>query len=538
MFARMEGLRTTSEALGDFSPAATERQIALFASFLAAPDEPQYQPHDEVDRIAVLVFRERLAVQLNLATSGEFSRTFSVLWSPVSSVRQVFELLPTETPDDRAEIGRLLDLVPETLASWVATLEVVASRGELPAARHIEGIAAQAATIGDNAFTDLVTRIEERHGPESQLHGPAERANAAFTTLAATLRAQFLPHTSASDYVGAERYAAWAQYYVGADLDLDELYAWGWEDLQRINQRMEEIRLILAPEVATWVELAAKLDADPERRIDGAEALLAQLRALTEATTAAMDGVHFEIDPRIRTCEVRLAPAGSASAPYYIPPTEDLSRPGTTWFPTLGETSFTLWRHVSTWYHEAVPGHHLQCATSLLQAEKQSRFHRIAGWTSGYGEGWALYAERLMEELGGFTDLADELGYLSGQALRAARIVVDLGMHLQLRVPEDLGVLVGIGDCSGEVWTPEMAVALLEQRAIMEPADAASEVDRYLGVPGQAISYKVGERVWLRARREAEARLGAGFDLRAWHKFALELGPLGLDDFAAEMARF
>jgi uncharacterized protein (DUF885 family) len=204
----------------------------------------------------------------------------------------------------------------------------------------------------------------------------------------------------------------------------------------------------------------------------------------------------------------------------------------------MGATQFPLWRSISTWYHEGVPGHHLESATSLINAERLSRFHRIDGWISGYGEGWALYAERLMFELGFMSDYGAEMGYLVSQALRAARIVVDIGMHLQLTAPADLGVLEGLGDCSGRVWTPEMAVALLQYRACLTNIEATSEVDRYLGNPGQAISYKVGEREWIRAREAATTRYGESFDFKAFHKFALDLGPMGLDSFATEMARF
>ena len=257
----------------------------------------------------------------------------------------------------------------------------------------------------------------------------------------------------------------------------------------------------LAPGAASLEEVVTLLDADEERAIHGADVLLERLEAFTKNTVQSLDGLHFDIDARIRQCDVRLAPEGAAAAPYYISPSEDLSRPGTTWFPTRGATRFTWWRYVSMWYHEAVPGHHLQIGTALLQADRLSRFHRLDGSTSGYSEGWALYAERLMDELGGYVDPADEMGYLAAQALRAARIVIDLGLHLGLAAPDDLGVLGDLGDCSGATWSVEMAVALLEEWAIQPNDFATSEVDRYLSIPGQATSYKVGERTSARSAR-------------------------------------
>jgi uncharacterized protein (DUF885 family) len=294
----------------------------------------------------------------------------------------------------------------------------------------------------------------------------------------------------------------------------------------------------LAPDAITLAQVVAVLDADEERTIIGTDALLERLESFTKDTVESMDGVHFDIDARIRQCDVRLAPEGAAAAPYYIGPSEDLTRPGTTWFPTRGATRFTWWRYVSMWYHEAVPGHHLQVATALLQAERLSRFHRLDGMTSGYGEGWALYAERLMDELHGYADPGDEMGFLAAQALRAVRIVVDLGLHVGVAAPDDLGVLGELGDCSGKLWNAEMAVALLEEWAIQPNDFATSEVERYLSIPAQATSYKVGERVWLEVREAARERFGVQFDLKRFHAHSLELGPMGLDPFRTEMANW
>jgi uncharacterized protein (DUF885 family) len=121
---------------------------------------------------------------------------------------------------------------------------------------------------------------------------------------------------------------------------------------------------------------------------------------------------------------------------------------------------------------------------------------------------------------------------LRAQALRAVRIVVDLGLHLELTIPTDERYY------PGERWTPDLALPFVIERSHF-PADfMASEVDRYLGLPGQAISYKVGERVWLRARDDARRRHGDAFDLKAFHAYALGLGPMGLDQLAAELGRF
>ncbi len=496
MAATDYGIDRYDHELTDFSLAHAAETTDHLRATLAALDA--IAPDDDVDRIGKQVMTERLQATLGLEESGERRRTFSVLWSPASQIRQVFAIQPAETPEHAEKIRARLSAVGRALESWRGALDEDSRRGLVAARRQALGVAAQLDVYGRGAFGGVARNVAASCRVDvdaSGLAAAADDADRACGEMATWLAAVYAPRAAEDDAVGADRYGPWAAYFTGADLDLAEIHAWGWADLQRINGRMWELAAELAPGARTLTEVAARLDADDSRAVQGADVLLQRLRAMTDGAVDMLDGVHFDIDQRVRFCDARLAPEGSAAAPYYIPPSEDLSRPGTTWFPTLGHDRFPLWRLVSTWYHESVPGHHLQIATAVLQRERQTRFQRLEGFVSGYGEGWALYAERLMDELGAYADPADELGFLSCQALRAARIVVDIGMHLQLPAPPDVGVLGALGDVAGRVWDAEMAVALLEERAI-EPSDmAVSEVDRYLGVPGQAISYKVGERV-------------------------------------------
>ncbi len=533
------GVDGHDDRLTDYSLAHWEERAGFLRDRLAGL--AAVTPTDDVDRVGKSVMVERLEATLGLVESGEMRRTFSVLWSPASEIRGVFEIQAATGPDDAGRIRARLAAVPAALESWRGTLEEDAAAGRVAAGRQPLGVADQLDAYASGGFAGVAERTAASCGVDAEgsgLERAAADAERACGELAGWLRSAYAPLATDADAVGPDRYGEWARYFTGADLDLAEIHAWGWADLQRINARMWEIAGEVAPGAGTLAGAAALLDADESRAVVGTEALLDRLKGLTAAAVAMLEGVHFDIDERVRFSDARLAPEGSAAAPYYVPPSEDLSRPGTTWFPTLGHDRFPLWREVSTWYHESVPGHHLQCATSLLAADRQSRFHRLEGWNSGYGEGWALYAERLMEELGGFADPGDEMGFLACQALRAARIVVDIGMHLGLPAPADIGSLGSLGDVAGRTWDAPMAVALLEERAIQPRDMAVSEVDRYLGMPGQAISYKVGERVWLEAREDARRRLGAGFDLKDWHAHALALGPMGLDPFRVEMAAF
>jgi uncharacterized protein (DUF885 family) len=154
---------------------------------------------------------------------------------------------------------------------------------------------------------------------------------------------------------------------------------------------------------------------------------------------------------------------------------------------------------------------------------------------SGHGEGWALYAERLCDEFGWFENPDHRLGFLSGQMLRTVRVIVDIGMHLGYRIPAGTTSTDGSPFHGGEVWNPQLAFEFAVRETGNTEAFMASEIDRYLGWPAQAISYKIGEREWMAIRDEA--RKDPAFDLKAWHMRALALGPMGLDQLRRELTR-
>jgi len=521
LLATMHGVPGYETRLPDFSLARSAKEADLARSTLDALKS--LTPIDETDRIAGAVIRERLESELDLHASYESQILFSVLESPASAIRQIFEVMPTSTPDELSAISARLAAIPDAHDSWRSSLRDLQAMGKSAAQRQVVGVAKQLAEYGQGAYRNFAMRIDPTQS-RRELSAAAIAADASCLELSQWLSDSYFSKANPIDAVGSERYARWARSYTGAALNLEETYKWGHAELDRINERMWELAKQIKPGAKSLTEVAKHLDDDEKYAIYGSDALLAKLREFTVVTTNEMNGTHFDIDERIRFCDARLAPEGTAAAPYYIAPNEDLSRPGTTWFPTLGHDRFNWWRLASTWYHEAVPGHHLQCATVIIEKERLSRYQRTEGWTSGYGEGWALYAERLMDELGAFEEPGVEMGFLSNQALRAARVVVDIGMHLGFTGPD------------GVAWNAMSATKLMIERGLIETDFAESEVDRYLGLPGQAISYKVGERFWLEAREAARQRLGDKFSLKRFHAHALRLGPMGLDPFAAEMA--
>jgi len=523
MNATALGIPGYDHLLDDFS-VASETKAANYRREVLARVKAMV-PIDEIDRIAKEVLIERVEASLKLFDSKEAFITYGPIANPVAGIRSIFTLMNTEGDEAISNITSRLNAVGAALDSWKSTLEEMHAQGLGTSRRQVLGVADQLNTHGSGGYAGMARSIDPE-GKYPELHLAAQNAEASCLAMSAWMKDVHAPRSLNVDGVGAERYAPWARYFTGADLDLRATYDWAVEDLNQINARMYKAAEKLGLGGKSLKEVAEICEDSENHRIDGEENLLQALKDFTQQAIERLDGVYFDIDPRIKFCDARIAPEGSAAAPYYMPPSEDLSRPGTTWYPTLGHTRFNFWHIASTWYHEAVPGHHLQCATATIEKDRLTRFQRTEAWISGYGEGWALYAERFMDELGAFEDPAYELGYLSGQAMRAARIIVDIGMHC------------GYEDFDGNVWNAQSAFDLMVDRALLAPDFAKSEIDRYLGWPGQAISYKVGERVWVRAREDAKKRLGDKFDIKAWHNYALKIGPMGLDPFEREMASY
>ncbi|MDQ1430299.1 MAG: hypothetical protein QOF40_901 [Actinomycetota bacterium] len=546
-FAALDPLAATGEGIGghdhemtDYSPDGAAERAEHDRAALRALDAVQATDALSQDaRIAAEVMRERLELALVEYDAGERLRDLRVLGSPVQTVRMAFDLMDRDTTDDWQVVAERLALVPQGLSSIEAALAEGAAQGIVAARRQAVACTKQADTWGgqDPATRPFFLTLVDEYDASGRgdrafrdrLEQLATRATAAYAALGRFLVEEYAPQATEHDPVGRERYAMYAQDFNGIALDLDETYAWGWDELHRIEHAMGQVaeRIIPGADVDTVIE---HLEADPTRAIEGVDEFRRWNQELLDRTVAELDGVHFDIPAPVQRVEAMIAPPGGAAAMYYTGPAEDFSRPGRTWYPTLGKTRFPLWGEVSICYHEGVPGHHLQIAQVRYLADSLSRYQRTLAGTSGHAEGWALYAERLMGELGYLEDPAFELGMLRAQAMRAVRVVVDLGMHLELAIPSHERYH------PGETWTPELALPFVIERSKF-PADfMASEVDRYLGLPGQAISYKVGERVWLGARDAARAR-SASFDLKEFHRAALDLGPMGLAQLDRELAR-
>lgn len=502
---------------GDYSPDGLDADEAAERAVLARLAATE--PVDAVDAVTKEDLSREIGLSLESRAADLPLRDVNSIESPVQGIRDVFDLEPAETADDWAAIAARLADVERALEGYAERLRLGVRRGVVPARRQVALAAGQAREFAgaDGFFASLAGRGATNESVPStlaaELASGALSAARAYERLAEVLEQEIAPSASEADAVGRELYALGSRRFLGAAVDLDETYEWGVEELER----MAAEQAVIADRIVqggTVEDAIAALEADPAQQLDGTAALQSWMQRLSDEAVEALGAAHFDIPGPVRRLECLIAPTHSGVI-YYTPPTEDFSRPGRMWWSVpAGVERFTTWRETTTVYHEGVPGHHLQIATAMTNRALNT-WRRNAG-TSGYWEGWALYAERLMAELGYLDDPADRLGMLDGQRMRAARVVVDIGLHLGKR------------DRDGAVWTRDSALELLRRHVHMDDAFLRFEVDRYCGWPGQAASYKVGQRYWEEVRAAAALRDGDRFDLKAFHRRALLLGGMGL----------
>ncbi|MFY9890307.1 MAG: DUF885 domain-containing protein [Streptosporangiaceae bacterium] len=530
-YATHAGIAGYDHELADLSADGFAARAGLERSTLVALDAAEApEPREEVARAAM---RERLAQTVEGYDAGDTTSELSTINSWVQRVRTVFDLMPADGEEAAANIARRMAAVPRAYRQLSATLLDAARDGRPAARRQVEEVAGQCAawaSPGDSFYSGLVGRLTAV--PDSlreELGVAARAATAATAELGAFLGRELMPLAREKDACGPEVYARASRYYLGAAVDLREAYAWSWEELARLRAEMVRVSNLVRPG-ATVEEAVAILDEDPARRIEGRENFRVWMQEHAERTISELDGTHFDIPEQARRIEAVIAPTNEGGI-YYTEPSEDWSRPGRMWWSVPdGVETFSTWKEVTVVYHEGVPGHHLQISHAMADRESLNRWQRMS-WVSGHGEGWALYAERLMEELGYLDDPGAYLGMLDSQQLLTAQVALDIGVHLELDVPR------GTGWREGERWNAEIAWEFLRAHSSWDERLLRSELRRCLGLPGQAPSYKLGERIWLQAREDAMARAGGAFSLRDFHAKALSLGAMGLDPLREALAR-
>ncbi|AQX80331.1 hypothetical protein BWO91_10420 [Plantibacter flavus] len=513
---------------GDYSPAGHEAYVEAASRTLR--ELRSAAPVDAVDRVTQTDLSAELELDLASSDAGLQYRDLNVIASPSQELRDVFDLMPTATVEDWSTIRTRLGALPDAVDGYIETLREGISRGITPAGRQVAEVYEQVLRTGadDGFFIGFAANAGPADGqlPASlaaELSTGAGAAAVAYNRLADFLAHELLPAATQEDAIGRELYALQSRRFLGATVDLDESYEWGIEELARMVSEQEAIANEILPG-ASVEEAVAFLEQDPARKLHGTDALQRWMQETSDRAVEELGRTHFDIPQEIRALECMIAPTQEGGI-YYTGPTDDFSRPGRMWWSVpAGVTEFDTWRELTTVYHEGVPGHHLQIGQAVVNRKTLNLWRRQLAGTSGHAEGWALYAERLMEQLGYLDDPADRLGMLDGQRMRAARVVLDIGVHLGKPLPDGSGT-----------WTAEYAFDFMGRNVNMSPEFVRFEVNRYLGWPGQAPSYKIGQRIWEQLRDDAAGRAGDAFDIKDFHRRALDLGGVGLDTLRTAM---
>ncbi|MFM5905124.1 MAG: DUF885 domain-containing protein [Micrococcales bacterium] len=521
-FATYIGYPGGEDRLDDESPEAAAQFIAeekaVLAKLLAAT------PVDDTDRVTVDAMRNRIELAVETYDAGLRHRNMNVIASPAQGIRDIFDLSPTATEGDWKNLVGRMNSVANALEGYERTLQEGIDAKDAPARRQVEQVIEQVKqlTATDGFFRKFAAgaKAGDAELPESlkkDLVAAGEAATAAYAKFGEFLTGKLLPNSSTEDAIGRERYALASRDFLGAKVDLEETYQWGIEELARVTAEQEAVAKQIKPG-ASVQEAIEFLDGDASRKLHGTEELQKWMQRLSDKAVEELGKTHFDIAEPLRKLECMIAPTQHGGI-YYTSPSDDFSRPGRMWWSVpVGVTEFDTWRETTTVYHEGVPGHHLQIAQQVYNRDELNSWRRLASWSSGHGEGWALYAEKLMQELGYLDDPGDHMGMLDMQRMRAARVVFDIGVHLELEMP---------GRWGSGTWTPEKGYGFLRENLPISEGQLNFEFTRYLGWPGQAPSYKVGQRLWEQIRAELEAR--PGFDLKEFHTKALNICSVGLD---------
>jgi len=537
--ATMLGYERGDDRLDDPGPGGRDGARALYRDTLAAADaiEPEASRAGatgtgattalpEEERITLDILRVICGVELEqLDQRIDTLKVVDQMDGPQTILPMLAAFQKTETPEQFerfiariAEYPRFMaanaELVREGLASGLTAARIVTDRviGQLErllAAPDAESPVVEALSVPREADRErLIAAIGKYVRP----------ADAAFLdALKGAYRAASREEPGLWSAPDGERlYRTQVRSCTSLDADAVDLHRMGQDELLQIEAERREISRDLGFGDDTRAARAA-LRGSPSAIPASIEELLDRARGQIERALAAAPD-YFGRLPRA-ACEVRaVEPYKEADAPaaYYYPPTVDGTRPGVYYVNTYDLPNRSYVGLASTSFHEAIPGHHFQLA---LQTEHPSLnvFRRLGSRMAGmaYIEGWGLYSERLADEMGLYLNPAERFGMLDGQAWRAARLVVDTGIHAFR-------------------WSRERSIAQLLD-AGLSTTDATIETDRYVCLPAQALTYKVGQHEIERLRAEAAASLGGSFDLRAFHDALLSHGTLPLATLAAGM---
>lgn len=511
LLAAEEGFSDYDDRIGDLSPVQQDRLLELAKSTNYLIDSCAI--NNPNDQLTADVLSDYCNDMIEVIESDDWIRSTNVISNPLEIIHTTCLNVDLKNPEAVEKRNKKIAEIPGALKTYKESIIYAAENDCLPRRTQLAHIAYNSALFGNDPIF---------------VGTPARNA---FLSFGSFLTEEILPKTVDIDAVGPEQYARGIKKHLGKQINLVETYQWGWNEIHSIFEEIGQIIKQLNPG-STYRDTIEMLENDESRTVGSSRELQAFLQNQLDESVSQLNGTHFDIDPRLLNIEACILEESGSSAMFYSPPSDDFSRPGRTYYPVNDKKLFPLWEEVTTCYHEGLPGHHLHIGFIKCLGDNLSRFQKTLAFNTGEGEGWALYAERLMVELGFNNDPAYIFGMLNASLFRATRVVMDIGLHCEFSIPQDAPEIFP----RGEKWNKTMAIDILRTAIGMSPGYAKDEVYRYLGWIGQAPAYKIGEKTILDIRKDQQTKLGKDFVLKDFHTKLLSFGHVGLGRLEALFA--
>jgi uncharacterized protein (DUF885 family) len=525
IFATILGDDRHDHRLPDLGAEGRAEEARVYRALLAEvqPIDPDgLEPEQLITRdMLLLVARNQLEAQEKKLYQLAINHISGVQLMPV----MVAQYQIADTPEKLEKLITRFVAYPTAVEQYVETLREGLADGRtsaaIPVRKQIEQIERMHATPTDQFPAVTLSHVADDDARARVATAVEEHVKPALMRLSNFLVSEYEPSAMAEPGIGSvpdgqDLYRLAIRMQTTVATTAEEVHAFGLEDLSRIEAEMDEIGRRLGH--ADRHALKAALQTDPTNHADSREAIVELARQQTERAYAQAPN-YFGRLPSANCVVVPVEEYRERETPpaFYMQPSLDGSRQGQYYINTYQPEERQLHKIAGITFHEATPGHHFQIAIEM-ELQGLPRFRTLGGRMAGvaYVEGWGLYCERLADEMGLYLDDRERLGMLDAQAFRASRLVVDSGLH-------------AMG------WARDEAIAFMHERGTLPMVDAEIEVDRYTIWPGQALSYKIGQREIERARREVSEKMGVRFDLRAFHDEVLGHGSLPLATLRREI---
>jgi uncharacterized protein (DUF885 family) len=525
----LEASPSTATLLGDhryddrLEDLSAEAEEALRGRWASLRERVEAVPREGLEADDLVTFG-LLSAELDDAMASIDQRLIELQSDQMTGFHiDLLQAVPVMAAGDEASANMLVERfrqVPRALEQAAQRFLDGAAAGRTPAAvcvsrstNMVEGYLAS--SLDDDPFVNV-------GGPEgwdrTELRRVVEEeVRPAYSRMAETLRGGLLPVARDDEHCGlswlgddgAAIYATLVSHHTTLELPPEEIHAIG---MQEVTEKLPAEYAEVGGRLFGLTDSAAVLDrlrTDPALRYATGEEIMADAREAFQAAKAMM-GDWFGRLPQ-SDCAIEEVPAFLAAdspSAYYFPPAGDGSRGGTYYVNTHAPEDKARYETASIAFHEAIPGHHLQLAIAT-ELTDVPRFRRFSLANTAYVEGWGLYSERLAEDMGLYRNDMERIGMLAADSIRACRLVVDTGLHA-------LG------------WTRQQAIDFMAANTPVSVEEVTVEIDRYIGMPAQALAYKLGQREILRLRASAQERLGDRFDFRGFHDAVLTSGAVRL----------